>query len=217
MRSYEKVVFMDLDILISDKCPSLFDEISQNIGLMACLNPRGTEKFKKIFAGNERVLKETTQDYFRERGFEVNEPLEGNINGGVLVFRPELVSDMLKEYYYSEHSQGKYSAYEEAPMAYYTQSKGLFKALDNRFNVMVNFEVGTEEGEKIYNLINNKVYCFVNKVLKKILHKNNLLLASSTYKLTGKLLNKGAYIVHFAGGYWNVGVYKKSIKTLGDK
>ncbi len=213
LRKYAQVAFLDLDILIAQECPSIFDEMPQNCGLMACLNPRGTDKFKKIFAGNERVLKETVMDYFTSRGFAKNDNLVGNINGGVIVFRPALIADMLKDYYYSEHSQGSFSAYEEAPMAYYSQTSGLFKALDNKYNVMINFEVGTDEGISIYNIIHNKIYIFVNKVIKKITKKNNLLIARKIEKLTRLLLSNGSYIIHFAGGYWNPRVYKKCLKN----
>lgn len=212
LKNYEIVAFLDLDIVISEKCPDIFEEIPENIGLMACLNPRGTQKFKKIFAGNERVLNETTMDYFTSRNFEKNDKLEGNINGGVILFRPNLIADILKKYYYSGHSQGKFSAYEEAPMAYYSQVNGLFKALDNRYNVMINFEIGTSLGEDIYNLIHNKVYIFVNKVLKKLTHKNNILLKKKICRLAKALMADGSYIVHFAGGYFSEGVYKECVK-----
>ena len=213
LRDYDIVVFLDLDILITRQCPSLFEEIPEDCGLMACLNPRGTEKFKKIFAGNERVLKETTMDYFTARGFEANDRLVGNINGGVLVFRPALIADLLKSYYDSDHSQGTFSAYEEAPMAYYSQTNGLFQALDNRYNVMLNFEVGTPMGSEIYNTIHSRAYCFINRLLRKITHKNNVLLTGKVLTLTKRLVEQGSYIIHFAGGYWNTKVYRQCVKA----
>lgn len=213
LRQYDIVTFLDLDIIITPNCPDIFKEIPEDCGLMAVLNPRGTKKFNKIFAGNERILKETSLDYFTARNFEANDKLEGNINGGVLVFRPALIADYLKDYYYSDHSQGTNSAYEEAPMAYYSQSNGLFKALDEKFNMKINFEVGTELGSDIYNTINSKGYIFVNKVIRKLTHKNNVLLAGKLKKLVLDLAGK-SYIIHFNGGYWNPKVYEKCFKEL---
>ena len=39
-------------------------------------------------------------------------------------------------------------------------------------------------------------------------------LRSCYYKLIRRLFDDGAYIVHFAGGYWNTHLYRKCMKHL---
>ena len=50
----------------------------------------------------------------------------------------------------SMKSQGENTAFEEAPMAYYTQTKGLFLELDYRFNCMPYFEIGNPYADRLY-------------------------------------------------------------------
>lgn len=213
LKAYEVVAFLDLDIIITPGCPDIFQEIPQGCGLAAVLNPRGTEKFRKMFAENERILNETVMDYFTSRNFPADDRLVGNINGGVLVFRPALIADYLKDYYYSEHSQGSISAYEEAPMAYYSQVNGLFHGLDERFNLKVNFEVGTPIGEDVYRTVSSRGYRLAEKVMKKLTHRNNVLLEGRLTRLVTELAKTG-YIIHFNGGYWNPRVYGKCMENI---
>lgn len=217
LREYDLVAFFDLDILIAADCPDIFAQMPESCGLMACLNPRGTEKFNKIYAGNARVLHETTEDYFVSRNFPVKEGLRGNINGGVLLFRPKLVADVFRDYYYSAHSQGKCTAHEEAPMAYYAQTMGLFCPLDNRFNCLLYFETGTEEGSAIYNVQRQKFYPAFNKVFRRLTKTDNLLLQGRIRRFAQYLADNGNYIIHFAGGYWNVWNYRKLRKKQEQK
>ena len=41
-----------------------------------------------------------------------------------------------------------------------------------------------------------------------------MLLLGAHYKLNRRLFDDGAYIVHFAGGYWNTHLYRKCMKHL---
>ena len=108
LREYEQVLFLDLDIIISPDCPDIFALMPENIGLMAEVNPRSSARFRKIYADNERILNETVEDYFTSRGFAAADGLVGNINGGVLLFRPRLVADLFRDYYMSMKSQGRW-------------------------------------------------------------------------------------------------------------
>lgn len=214
LREYEQVLFLDLDIIISPDCPDIFELMPENIGLMAEVNPRESARFRKIYAGNERILNETVQDYFCSRGFPEAEGLIGNINGGVLLFRPRLVADLFKEYYLSMKSQGENTAFEEAPMAYYTQTKGLFAPLEYKFNCMPYFEIGNDYADRLYRTHHNKCYCLAEKVLYRIFHEKHMLLIGRHYQLVKRLFADGACIVHFAGGYWNAYLYRKCMKHL---
>lgn len=215
MREYELAAFFDLDVVISPDAPDIFAEIPDGCGLAAVINPRGSAKFKKIYADNERILNETVEEYFVSRGFEADKRLMGNINGGVLVFRPALVADAFKQYYYSEHSQGGHTSYEEAPMAYYTQTHDMFYALDSRFNKMLHFESGRDEYSKIYNIHHNRLYCFADKVFKKLFHKNNMLVTNLHVDFVKSLINEGAYIVHMSGGFYSTSAAGKLMKIYG--
>lgn len=214
LREYEQVLFLDLDIIISPDCPSIFSMMPEDIGLMAEVNPRGSARFRKIYADNVRILNETVQDYFTSRGFASNERLIGNINGGVLLFRPRLVADLFKDYYMSQKSQGENTAFEEAPMAYYTQTRGMFKELPYRFNCMPYFEVGNDYADRLYRFYRNRCYCLVEKVLHRLTGENHMLLLGPHYRLVKRLFDDGACIVHFAGGYWNSFLYKKCMRNL---
>lgn len=214
LRGYEQVLFLDLDILISPRCPSVFDLMPEGVGLMAEVNPRSSKRFRKIYADNERVLRETVQDYFASRGFAPGEGLVGNINGGVLLFRPRLVADMFREYYESGKSQGEHTAFEEAPMAYLTQTAGIFSELDYKFNCMPYFEVGNDYADGIYRLQRNGIYKKAERVLYKVTGQRHMLLIGQHRALVRRLFSDGACIVHFAGGYWNTILYRLCRKDL---
>ena len=214
LRDYEQVLFLDLDIIISPDCPDIFALMPENIGLMAEVNPRSSARFRKIYADNERILNETVEDYFTSRGFAAADGLVGNINGGVLLFRPRLVADLFRDYYMSMKSQGENTAFEEAPMAYYTQTKGLFLELDYRFNCMPYFEIGNPYADRLYALHQNRLYGKAEHVLSRLTGEKHMLLLGAHYKLIRRLFDDGAYIVHFAGGYWNTHLYRKCMKHL---
>lgn len=215
---YELVLFLDLDVIISPNCPDIFEDIPKECGLAAVLNPRGSGKFRKIYAGNERVLNETVKDYFASRGFDVDSKnaskLLGNINGGVLVFRPALVAKPFRDYYYSQHIQGSNTAYEEAPMAYYAQTNDMFYALDERFNKMLHFESGRQEFERIYAIHHNKAWLFTDKVFKKLFKRENVFLTGIHVGFVRKLIDEGAYMVHMSGGFYSVQAAKRLMKVL---
>ena len=150
-KSYDLVLYLDMDIIINDNCPSVFELIPEHCGLAAMLAPRNSSKFKKLWQDVEHIKYETNQSYFSARNFEIKDNLIGSINGGVFVSRPYLVEKLFREYYYSSHDQGKLQAYEEAPMAYYSQINNIFYPLDEKFNCQFLYEVCTPLGEKIIN------------------------------------------------------------------
>ncbi|MDR6159792.1 lipopolysaccharide biosynthesis glycosyltransferase [Chryseobacterium sp. SLBN-27] len=84
---YDVVLFLDLDIIISEEAPSVFDYLPENKYFGAVLDPRGTEEFNKTWGHIPRILEETNEIYFTDRHFENNDLLQGSINGGVFIFR----------------------------------------------------------------------------------------------------------------------------------
>lgn len=197
--NYEMGVFLDLDILISEDAPSIFDFLPDNKSFGAILDQRGSRKFNETWKHIPRILEETTADYFTERNFKDSEKLQGSINGGVFVFRPKDVANIFSEYYYSKHNQGGLNSFEETPMAYITQINDLFEPIDIKFNTQVLYELkGTESGKSvIYNEL--KIPNFVRKFYYK--KTGYVFFPTLKYKkMIGEILKK-SYFVHFAGNY----------------
>lgn len=214
-KNYDKVLFLDLDILISPKCPDLFDMMKEGIGLMAMVSPRGSEKFRKVYSWSDRILNETTESFFTSRNFELCEGLVDCINGGVLLFRPALIADLLKSYYESDHDPGTLSTEEEPAMAYLSQKSGIFQKLDMKFNCQPYFEIGTPEASTLWNIHHNQVYRRIENHVRKWTGEPDSLLVHMHYKFIKRLIDNGAYIIHFAGGWWNTRLYKKCVKIWG--
>jgi hypothetical protein len=53
------------------------------------LDPRGTVEFNKTWKHIPRILEETDEIYFQDRHFEAHPSLQGSINGGVFICRPQ--------------------------------------------------------------------------------------------------------------------------------
>jgi lipopolysaccharide biosynthesis glycosyltransferase len=162
---YHLVLFLDLDIAISKEAPSVFELLPQNKSFGAVLDPRDSPEFKKTWKHLPHGETETTADYFIARNFMNHPDLKGSMNGGVFLFRPKEVAEAFKAYYLSDHDQGERNSFEEAPMAYITQTKGQFFPLDPRFNVQLLYKLkGTPEGEKLTNK-EKKIPRFVKRKL----------------------------------------------------
>lgn len=202
LEGHDRVVFLDLDVVINSNCPSLFDLLPEEKGLAAVFSPRLSEKFIAHYSRYvPRVLSETKESYFTDRNFPLVDGLQGAINGGVLVFSPLKTGKLFKDYYFSEHNQGKYNTFEEAPMAYISQTKELFAELEENFNRQFFYEFYTEKGEKIRKIKANKGYKLINRFLEKFLKlPYDVLLSKKLKKLKKYLIKeKGVNILHFSG------------------
>ena len=83
---YDWIAFFDLDVLISDTAPSIFNCIDQSKAFFAVTDPRGTEKFKNVVMNYwqlPHILEETHESYFVDRGFPKSSDAMKSINGGV--------------------------------------------------------------------------------------------------------------------------------------
>ena len=90
----------------------------------------------------------------------------------------------------------------------------LFLDLDYRFNCMPYFEIGNPYADRLYALHQNRLYGKAEHVLSRLTGEKHMLLLGAHYKLIRRLFDDGAYIVHFAGGYWNTHLYRKCMKHL---
>lgn len=198
-QQYDLVLFLDLDILISENAPDVFNELNDDKAFGAILDARGSEEFIQTWKADQRIIDETNLSYFTSRNFEASDKLYGCINGGVFIYRPTSVSKMFNDYYYSNHDQGAFNSYEETPMAYYTQVNNLFQALDSRYNLQIMYKLkGTHGGQEIMRKERK-----IPKFLRKLYYKTNncKFIPLKAYKeLTDKLLTE-CYFLHFAGKY----------------
>lgn len=196
---FDEVLFMDLDIIISKNAPNIFDEFPSEKHFGAVLDSRGTDEFNKTWGYIPRTLKETSESYFTDRDFQKNNKLLGSINGGVFLFRPKIIAPIFKEYYFSNHNQGRFNSYEEAPMAYITQINDLFFAINPLFNVQVLYKIkGTDEGNKA-SFYGRGIPEIAFKIYKKI-SGNATFPTNKYFNFIDKII-ENSYFVHFAGGY----------------
>lgn len=196
---YEIGLFLDLDIIISNHTPSIFEYLPKDKSFGAILDPRHTSKFNETWKHIPRILEESTCDYFTDRNFEYNENLQGSINGGVFIFRPKEVAILFSDYYYSDHNQGELNSFEETPMAYITQINNLFESIDLRFNTQILYELkGTEEGKKILET-EKKIPKFIRKYYYK--KTKNIFYPTKAYKRFIKDKLNESYFLHFAGSF----------------
>lgn len=196
---YDMVLFLDLDIIISDKAPSIFNYLPEDKYFGGILDPRGAEEFNKTWGHIPRILEETNEIYFTDRHFENHPLLQGSINGGVFVFRPKKIADTFKDYYFSEHNQGELNSFEETPFAYFSQINNWFEALPIEFNTQILYKIkGTEKGLEIIN--NEKK---IPKFFLKYYYKKTgfCFYPTKEYKNYVKQIIAENYFVHFSGNY----------------
>lgn len=200
---YEWIAFLDLDIVIAQDAPSIFDAIVTSKGFGAVLDPRGQPKFDYInihWFKNANPKNLTMQWYFEDQGFALNDKLIGSINGGVWLCQPKLVADLFANYYCAKaKSPDLYPMYEEAPMAYLTQSNDLFFALDEKFNQQIIYLIADKNPS--LNTRIAKWQSWINKPLNKIFPTRTAQFILKPYEdLVQKSLEEN-YIIHFAGNF----------------
>ncbi|WP_346983317.1 hypothetical protein [Chryseobacterium sp. POE27] len=198
-REYDVVLFLDLDIIISEKAPSVFDYLPDNKFFGAVLDPRNTEEFNKTWGHIPRILEETNEIYFTDRHFKNNNLLQGSINGGVFIFRPEKVADTFKDYYFSDHNQGELNSFEETPFAYYSQINDWFEALPIQFNMQILYKIkGTEKGREIIKKEKRFPEFFLKYYYKKT---GSCMYPTKQYKEYVKQIISENYFIHFSSNY----------------
>ncbi|MBB4807647.1 hypothetical protein HNP38_002953 [Chryseobacterium defluvii] len=199
LQQYDIALFLDLDIIISDQAPSIFDYLPEDKCFGAVLDPRGTEEFNRTWGHIPRILEETNEIYFTDRHFEADPLLQGSINGGVFIFRPRKTADIFRDYYFSDHNQGALNSFEETPFAYFSQINNWFEALPAAFNVQVLYKIkGTERGNQIENS-EKKLPGFFKKYYYK--KTGYCFYPTQKYRNFVKDIISDNYFVHFSGNY----------------
>ncbi|MDA4845400.1 hypothetical protein [Hoeflea poritis] len=217
---YSEIAFFDLDIILSDIAPSIFDYFPEDAGFSACTSPRGEIGYTNSFLYYHKLpekVHETNVDYFADRGFD----LEGidpedlySINGGVWLARPAIVSDLFCDTYAKISEMKKNNEkmrqiiFDEEWFAYFSQKNGLFNLLDERFNKQIINYMFTDPESKIANVKSNVRY-----KLMRIFNKNNAIPISFSHAIAPEFyvkyiegLMEENFAVHFAGGFEYMGI-----------
>ena len=220
---YGEIAFFDLDIILSDISPSIFDYFPEGAGFSACTAPRGEIGYNNAFLYYHKLpekIHETNVDYFADRGFD----LEGiepenlySINGGVWLARPAVVSDLFCDTYANisklkqNNKEMQKIRFEEEWVAYISQKNELFNLLDERFNKQIIYGIFTDPESKIAKSKNNTRY-----KLMRIFNKNNAIPSSFSSLIAPKFyveyiegLLKENFAVHFSGGFEYMGIRPK--------
>ncbi|WP_143077844.1 hypothetical protein [Desulfomicrobium norvegicum] len=196
--SYDWIFFVDLDVLISTTAPSVFDCVDDSFAFSASVDNRESKKTALHVWRRPDILEETHRSYFTSRGFQDSELLHGSINGGAFLCRPSVIGKLFEDAYWSDLPE---TSHEEAIAAYVSQTKGLFKPLDDRFNTQVLHALSAEDPDYAYNFAHG--YHF--KILKKLHSIMPPALLKSLYpRVYSRFVSdkmKENYILHFAGGY----------------
>lgn len=210
---YEWIAFLDIDILISENAPSIFDSVVYEKAFAAIADLRGNKKFENVvnyYWHEPSILDETHSSYFSDRGFPAHQNHHLSINGGVWLCQPKKIAEKFKEFYYSDFKQIHHD-HEEAMMAYIAQSSNIFYELDYKFNTQLMFE--------IFNNPNSEVIDVIEGIYFKCLRKYNTHLPPHLYMypaayraLIIKLLST-QYIVHFSGGFPFINSIKSKINV----
>lgn len=199
LEEYDIALFLDLDIIISDKAPSIFEYLPEYKWFGGILDPRGTDEFNRTWGHIPRILEETSEKYFTDRHFEAHPLLQGSINGGVFIFRPKNVGDIFKNYYFSTHNQGELNSFEETPFAYFSQINNWFEAIPIEFNTQILYKIkGTAKGKEVEEG-ENKFPSFIKKYYYK--RTGYCFYPTKKYKAFVKDIVSNSYFVHFSGNY----------------
>lgn len=211
--AYDMVAFFDLDLIIHQETPSIFDFLSEDKHFGAVLDPRGSDEFIATWQHIPRIMTETNESYFTDRNFKPKNNLLGSINGGVFVMHPKHVAKLFSDYYFSNHNQGTHNSHEETPMAYLTQTHDIFEPLPIAFNTQVLYKLkGTEKGRNILEEQTN-----ANK-RKRWFFKSKKTIITKKYQLFIEEQLQNTHILHFAGNYpIPPDYYSTKNKTLSPK
>lgn len=197
---YHLVCLVDLDVIISNYAPNIFAVGRGFKGFAATLTDRNSAGYRntcRYIWKSERVLRETTEEYFTERGLPWTDRLEGSINGGVMLIDTEKLGPLFRDAYWSALPN---MPNEEAIAAYVSQESGYFQALDARFNTQILHALSAEYGPafrctqtrwfRLLRRLHNRAPTLCRQVLYPVSYKRFLSEQVETQ-----------YITHFAGGY----------------
>lgn len=149
---YDRVVWIDSDILINDRAPSIADGIPlEKIGATDMHLFPSPQVFREMFtllmqhaqAANPGLAK-TWATYLDPADWHAawGLPRSGRsiVQTGVLLLTPKHHRELLEHVYYAyEDHGGEPMNYENRPLSFEIQARGLLHVLDSRFNALLMF------------------------------------------------------------------------------
>lgn len=203
---YEWIFFVDLDVLVAEAAPSVFNEIKDDFSFSAVVDRRESLGFVNTVTHVWRqaeILKESHSGYFRSRGFSDHDLLQASINGGAFLCRTSVMAPLFEDAYWSDLPD---MPHEEAIMAYISQVNGLFEPLNKKFNTQIIHEVSAENTA----LASRWTHGYRFRLLRRLHDKLRPQMLKTLYPLAYRRfvqdkLNE-TYILHFAGGYPFIGL-----------
>jgi hypothetical protein len=198
-KQYRWIAFIDLDILISCRAPSIFDSIDDRKAFSAVSDRRTSEKFENVVKEVWRmpsILTETHESYFSDRGFPDHPFPKASINGGVWLCSPQGISHLFKQFYFSEFPS---MIHEEAMMAYVAQQADLFFEMDYRFNTQLIYELFTPLRSSVLDEINSRRFRLLRRYSR---HSSPLnFMYPPAYKALVSRTLDSCYFLHFSSGF----------------
>jgi hypothetical protein len=140
VRDYERVVWVDSDIMFNDCAPDITAGVHRD--KVGAIDDGG---FREEF--HQRVDKlwptaipnHTPREYYRNYGLP--DDCDESVNTGVLVLSPFYHREILEHVYYAyEEKGGREWLMEQRPLSYELLKRDLVQFLDPRFNVMLSIE-----------------------------------------------------------------------------
>lgn len=198
--NYDLICMIDLDVIISNRAPNIFDVNKGFKGFSAAVDQRSSIGFQNTCNyvwRNQNIALETSETYFTTRGFVWNNNLTDSINGGVMLVDTKKVGPIFEDAYWSDLPD---MPHEEAIAAYVSQSNGLFQALDARYNTQIIHELSAEYGPA-FQASQTPQFYILRRIHGRAPNLCNRLLYPQSYKRFVSQQLKTQYILHFAGGY----------------
>ena len=198
-RACRWIAFIDLDVLIAEDAPSIFNYADESKAFAAVVDQRGSQPFANVvnhFWHLPRILEETHQSYFRDRGFPGHSFNVASINGGVFLCKPAAIADLFRDFYFSGFGE---MPHEEAMMAYVSQSHNLFFELDPRFNDQIIYEVYKDPGAPVVAATKGIHFRLLRKLQGRV--QLPAWTYPSAYRAMIRETLKTNYIVHFSANF----------------
>jgi hypothetical protein len=201
---YQEVAHLDVDMLLSATAGDIFSEMPETAAFGAVVTPRGTRAYE-IAWNDAPFTRLSDAEYFAGKDLRSKNPVR-QVNGGVLLFRPDRTADLFASWYFDEQRYaGKsdhYYSSEEDPLAYLSQDNGIFFELPARFNRQLIYSLcESEEGLRA----RRELKFFPNRVHRRLRRALGVQGGSSLgmkwYKARVEALLREGNLIHFSASY----------------
>jgi len=202
--TFDEVAHLDIDLFISSAAEDIFAYLPAQAGFSAAVIPRGTKAYEMAW-NDAPFTRWTHEEYFATKDLHSSRPLR-QINGGVLLFRPELTAELFRSWYFDDARHAGKSEYfyaaEEDAMAFLSQDRGCFSELPQRFNRQLIYRLC--ENEEGLNA-RAELTSLVNRVHRKVRRTVGLTRATAVgmrhYAAVVEQLLREGNLVHFSASY----------------